>query len=158
MTLIVFPAIDLKRGQVVRLAEGDMDRATVYGDDPAAQALLFADAGAQHLHVVDLDAAREALGSIRMTTLTPRDQADLLVGLGQSLYLGEVFGASAELFDAALGRGGVDPEAGGRIARFGPDPTKVAIQGFAVCGIRCHGIQGQQVAEEDGVECGGTFP
>lgn len=55
----------------------------------------------------DLDAAREALGSIRMTTLTPRDQADLLVGLGQSLYLGEVFGASAELFDAALGRGGV---------------------------------------------------
>ena len=57
MTLIVFPAIDLKRGQVVRLAEGDMDRATVYGDDPAAQALLFADAGAEHLHVVDLDGA-----------------------------------------------------------------------------------------------------
>lgn len=57
MPLIVFPAIDLKGGQVVRLAEGDMDRATVYGDDPAAQALLFADAGAQHLHVVDLDGA-----------------------------------------------------------------------------------------------------
>ena len=57
MTLIVFPAIDLKAGQVVRLAEGDMARATVYGDDPAAQALLFADAGAQHLHVVDLDGA-----------------------------------------------------------------------------------------------------
>ena len=53
--MIVFPAIDLKRGEVVRLAEGDMDRATVYGDDPAAQATLFADAGAQHLHVVDLD-------------------------------------------------------------------------------------------------------
>ena len=40
--LIVFPAIDLKGGQVVRLAEGDMDRATVYGDDPAAQAKAFA--------------------------------------------------------------------------------------------------------------------
>ena len=53
--MIVFPAIDLKAGQVVRLAEGDMARATVYGDDPAAQALLFADAGAQYLHVVDLD-------------------------------------------------------------------------------------------------------
>ncbi len=53
--MIVFPAIDLKQGQVVRLAEGDMDRATVYGDDPAAQALLFAEAGAQFLHVVDLD-------------------------------------------------------------------------------------------------------
>jgi phosphoribosylformimino-5-aminoimidazole carboxamide ribotide isomerase len=57
MTLIVFPAIDLKAGQVVRLAEGDMDRATVYGDDPAYQVMLFADAGARHLHVVDLDGA-----------------------------------------------------------------------------------------------------
>ena len=57
MSLIVFPAIDLKGGQVVRLAEGDMDRATVYGDDPAAQAGLFARAGADHLHVVDLDGA-----------------------------------------------------------------------------------------------------
>jgi len=57
MSLIVFPAIDLKGGQVVRLAEGDMNRATVYGDDPAQQAMLFAQAGAQHLHVVDLDGA-----------------------------------------------------------------------------------------------------
>ena len=53
--MIVFPAIDLKQGQVVRLAEGDMARATVYGDDPAAQAVMFAEAGAQFLHVVDLD-------------------------------------------------------------------------------------------------------
>jgi phosphoribosylformimino-5-aminoimidazole carboxamide ribotide isomerase len=56
-SLIVFPAIDLKGGQVVRLAEGDMARATVYGDDPAAQASAFAAAGASHLHVVDLDGA-----------------------------------------------------------------------------------------------------
>jgi phosphoribosylformimino-5-aminoimidazole carboxamide ribotide isomerase len=69
--MIVFPAIDLKQGQVVRLAEGDMARATVYGDDPAAQALLFAEAGAGHLHVVDLDGSfagsaqnREAVESI----------------------------------------------------------------------------------------------
>ncbi len=55
--LIVFPAIDLKGGHVVRLAEGDMDRATIYGDDPAAQAVAFAAAGAEHLHVVDLDGA-----------------------------------------------------------------------------------------------------
>ncbi|WP_454884545.1 1-(5-phosphoribosyl)-5-[(5-phosphoribosylamino)methylideneamino]imidazole-4-carboxamide isomerase [Sphingomonas oryzagri] len=55
--LIVFPAIDLKGGQVVRLAEGDMNRATVYGDDPAEQARLFSEAGATHLHVVDLDGA-----------------------------------------------------------------------------------------------------
>ncbi len=53
--MIIFPAIDLKGGEVVRLAEGDMDRATVYGDDPAAQAMIFAESGAEHLHVVDLD-------------------------------------------------------------------------------------------------------
>lgn len=57
MSLIIFPAIDLKAGQVVRLAEGDMARATVYGDDPAAQAERFAQAGAEWLHVVDLDGA-----------------------------------------------------------------------------------------------------
>ncbi len=56
-SLIVFPAIDLKSGQVVRLAEGDMARATIYGDDPAAQAKAFSDAGAAYLHVVDLDGA-----------------------------------------------------------------------------------------------------
>ena len=56
-SLTIFPAIDLKSGSVVRLAEGDMDRATVYGDDPAAQAKSFAQAGADHLHVVDLDGA-----------------------------------------------------------------------------------------------------
>lgn len=55
--LTIFPAIDLKGGDVVRLAEGDMARATVYGDDPAAQARIFAEAGASHLHVVDLDGA-----------------------------------------------------------------------------------------------------
>lgn len=55
--LTIFPAIDLKGGEVVRLAEGDMARATVYGDDPAAQARIFAEAGASHLHVVDLDGA-----------------------------------------------------------------------------------------------------
>ena len=57
MSITVFPAIDLKGGKVVRLAEGDMDRATIYGEDPAAQARAFADQGADHLHVVDLDGA-----------------------------------------------------------------------------------------------------
>src|SRR3954453_8450668 len=55
--MIIFPAIDLKGGQVVRLAEGDMARATVYGDDPADQARKFAEAGADWLHVVDLNGA-----------------------------------------------------------------------------------------------------
>jgi len=54
----VFPAIDLLGGACVRLYQGDYDQATTYGDDPAAQARLFCDEGAQWLHVVDLDAAR----------------------------------------------------------------------------------------------------
>jgi phosphoribosylformimino-5-aminoimidazole carboxamide ribotide isomerase len=57
MSLIVFPAIDLKGGNVVRLAEGDMERATIYGGNPAHQAVLFAEQGAEFLHVVDLDGA-----------------------------------------------------------------------------------------------------
>ncbi|MEZ5233072.1 MAG: 1-(5-phosphoribosyl)-5-[(5-phosphoribosylamino)methylideneamino]imidazole-4-carboxamide isomerase [Acidimicrobiales bacterium] len=54
----LFPAIDLRGGRCVRLYQGDYDRETVYGDDPVAQARLWADAGASWIHVVDLDAAR----------------------------------------------------------------------------------------------------
>lgn len=50
----------------------------------------------------DLAAAREALRSVRQQALTPRDRVDLLIGLGQSLFLGEAFGAAAELFETAL--------------------------------------------------------
>jgi phosphoribosylformimino-5-aminoimidazole carboxamide ribotide isomerase len=57
MAFTLYPAIDLKGGEVVRLAEGDMARATVYAADPAAQAAAFAQAGAGWLHVVDLDGA-----------------------------------------------------------------------------------------------------
>ncbi|HJO97492.1 MAG: 1-(5-phosphoribosyl)-5-[(5-phosphoribosylamino)methylideneamino]imidazole-4-carboxamide isomerase [Rhodospirillales bacterium] len=55
--MIFFPAIDLKDGQCVRLLQGDMDRATVFGDDPAGQARAFAEAGCEWLHVVDLNGA-----------------------------------------------------------------------------------------------------
>jgi phosphoribosylformimino-5-aminoimidazole carboxamide ribotide isomerase len=55
--VILFPAIDLKDGQCVRLEQGDMARATVFNLDPAAQARAFAAQGFQYLHVVDLDGA-----------------------------------------------------------------------------------------------------
>ncbi len=55
--MIFYPAIDLKDGQCVRLLRGAMDRATVFGDDPAAQARAFADAGCRWLHLVDLNGA-----------------------------------------------------------------------------------------------------
>ena len=55
----IFPAIDLRGGQVVRLYQGDYDRETVYAQDPCAVARDFIAAGARYLHVVDLDGARD---------------------------------------------------------------------------------------------------
>jgi phosphoribosylformimino-5-aminoimidazole carboxamide ribotide isomerase len=55
--MILYPAIDLKDGQCVRLLKGEMDKATVFSDDPAAQALAFEDAGCEWLHLVDLNGA-----------------------------------------------------------------------------------------------------
>ncbi len=55
--MILYPAIDLKDGQAVRLVHGDMDRATVFSDDPTAQARAFVAAGCEWLHLVDLNGA-----------------------------------------------------------------------------------------------------
>ena len=55
--MILFPAIDLKEGQCVRLVHGDMNRATVFNDSPAGQAREFERLGFEYLHVVDLDGA-----------------------------------------------------------------------------------------------------
>lgn len=55
--MILFPAIDLKDGQCVRLKLGDMDQATVFADDPAAQARTFQEQGFEYLHIVDLNGA-----------------------------------------------------------------------------------------------------
>lgn len=55
--MILYPAIDLKEGRCVRLVRGDMNQATVFNEDPAAQAAEFADSGASWLHLVDLDGA-----------------------------------------------------------------------------------------------------
>ena len=55
--MILYPAIDLKDGQCVRLLRGEMQAATIFGDDPAAQALKFQAAGCDWLHLVDLNGA-----------------------------------------------------------------------------------------------------
>ncbi len=76
--MILFPAIDLKDGNCVRLKLGDMNAATIYNDDPAAQALAFEQQGFKWLHVVDLNGAFEgqsvngaAVESILKTTKNP---------------------------------------------------------------------------------------
>jgi len=76
--MLLFPAIDLKDGRCVRLREGDMATATVFADDPAAQASAFETQGFEYLHVVDLDGAfagravnRAAIEAIRRATRFP---------------------------------------------------------------------------------------
>jgi hypothetical protein len=61
----------------------------------------------QTMNVSELADARQALQAVRVGALSPRDQVDLLIGLGQALYLGEVYGPAAELFGTALDKGTV---------------------------------------------------
>jgi len=77
-TLILYPAIDLKNGQCVRVIRGDLDQATVFNSDPAAQARAWAAAGFHWIHVVDLNGAVEgkaanvpAVEAILSATSTP---------------------------------------------------------------------------------------
>lgn len=59
--MYLLPAIDILDGRAVRLAKGDYNAVTVYNDDPVAQARIFAEAGAQWIHVVDLNGARSGI-------------------------------------------------------------------------------------------------
>jgi phosphoribosylformimino-5-aminoimidazole carboxamide ribotide isomerase len=76
-TFDLLPAIDLREGQVVRLRQGDFARLDVFGDDPAAVALGFAEAGARWIHVVDLD------GSLAGERRQARRLADIVAALEQ---------------------------------------------------------------------------
>ena len=72
--------------------------------DPAALVIgrSYIELYRQRVDAKDLEAAREAFMSIRLATLMPRDRVELFIGLGLSLYLGEKYGAAADLFDTAL--------------------------------------------------------
>jgi hypothetical protein len=90
---------------------GAIEAASMARNDEAAADAAALVVGRAHLEQYrqradadDLTAARAALGAVRATALMPRDQVDLVIGLGQSLYLGELYGAAAELFETALSR------------------------------------------------------
>ncbi|CUH76466.1 1-(5-phosphoribosyl)-5-[(5-phosphoribosylamino)methylideneamino]imidazole-4-carboxamide isomerase [Tropicibacter naphthalenivorans] len=97
--MILYPAIDLKDGKAVRLLRGDMDKATVFNDDPAAQALEFMASGCEWLHLVDLNGAfagepvnAAAVEAILKQTQTPaqlgggiRDMATIEMWLSKGL-------------------------------------------------------------------------
>ena len=82
MTKILFPAIDLKDGECVRLKLGDMDQATVYNTNPGAQAKTFEDQGFKWLHVVDLNGAFEG------QSVNTRAVEDILANTGNPVQLG----------------------------------------------------------------------
>ena len=80
--MILFPAIDLKNGECVRLLRGDMGAATVFNADPAAQARAFADEGFEYLHVVDLD------GAFAGKPVNAEAVKNILAGLTMKMQLG----------------------------------------------------------------------
>jgi phosphoribosylformimino-5-aminoimidazole carboxamide ribotide isomerase len=141
--VIIFPAIDLKGGQVVRLAEGDMARATVYADDPATQARAFAAAGAEWLHVVDLDgafagegrnvAAVEAIlgafpGKVQLGGgIRTRDSIERWLGLGVE----RVVMGTAALDDPALVRAAAAAHPGRIVVAVDAKGGLVATRGWA---------------------------
>ena len=129
----LLPAIDLRGGRVVRLAEGDFARETIYGSDPAAVAASFADAGARWIHVVDLDGARD--GERRQTSAVARiievvgDRAacEGAGGLRDETAVGEALaaGATRVVVGTAVLR---DPDLAGRLVeRFGAERIAVAL-------------------------------
>lgn len=78
----IFPAIDLRGGQVVRLYQGDYDKMTVYGQDPCAVARDFVAAGARYLHVVDLDGAKDGTLANFETIAAIAKQGGLYIEVG----------------------------------------------------------------------------
>ncbi|HWG73596.1 MAG TPA: HisA/HisF-related TIM barrel protein [Acidimicrobiales bacterium] len=97
----LFPAIDLRGGRCVRLAEGDFERETVYWDDPVAVAAGFASAGARWVHMVDLDAART--GEARNDDAVRRVAAESGLAVQAGGGVRSLAGAAA-LLDAGVSR------------------------------------------------------
>jgi phosphoribosylformimino-5-aminoimidazole carboxamide ribotide isomerase len=91
----LYPSIDLRRGRVVRLHQGDFDRETVYGPDPVAVARSFEAAGARWIHVVDLDAARRD-GSNRALVTAIAAAVDVPVQTGGGVRDGSLLDEGVE--------------------------------------------------------------
>ena len=148
--LEILPAIDLRGGRCVRLRQGDYDRETIFGDDPAAVAAGFAAAGAARIHVVDLDAARTG----------ERTNAEAIRGIVSAagsipVQLGGGVRDDAAI-DAALGDLGVDRVVVGSAAAKRPDWFAAAAEarpGRLVLGLD---YRGGEVATDGWTASSGT--
>jgi phosphoribosylformimino-5-aminoimidazole carboxamide ribotide isomerase len=117
--LILYPAIDIRDGKAVRLAQGDYERETSYDDDPVVAARRWADGGARWLHVVDLDGARAGepvnLDHVRRIVAAVGVPVQLGGGLRDSKTVEEAFSAGVERI--VLGTAAVrDPDFAGALA------------------------------------------
>lgn len=153
---VLLPAIDLHGGRVVRLVRGDYGTATIYGDDPAALAESFVEAGARWLHVVDLDGARDPAS--RQTSLV----AAIIARVGARAAV-EVAGGLRDdgAVEASIDAGAArvvlgtaalrDPAFAGRLVeRFGSGRIAVALDvrdGHAVGQGWAQGAAGSPAAE-----------
>ena len=105
----LYPAIDLRGGQAVRLYQGDYDQMTVYNADPAAQAREFIAAGAKYLHVVDLDGAKDDTTANMTTIAAIAKQGGLFIEVGGGIRSEEVIKTylDAGVFRVILGTAAV---------------------------------------------------
>jgi len=141
--VILFPAIDLKNGDCVRLLRGDMASATVFSRDPAAQARLFAEAGFTWLHVVDLDGAVAGCSINGAAVSAIRDAVDLPIQLGGgvrdraaiedwlALGIDRVVLGTAALRNASLVRQAAADHPGRIVVSIDARDGRVAVEGWA---------------------------
>jgi phosphoribosylformimino-5-aminoimidazole carboxamide ribotide isomerase len=141
--VILFPAIDLKDGQCVRLKLGDMAQATVFNDDPAAQAQSFEGQGFEYIHVVDLNGAfagkpvnAPAVEAILAAVKVPvqlgggiRDLATIEAWLGKGIY--RVILGTVAVRDPALVREACRTFPGRVAVGIDAKGGKVAVEGWA---------------------------
>jgi phosphoribosylformimino-5-aminoimidazole carboxamide ribotide isomerase len=132
-TFDLLPAIDLRRGRVVRLQQGDFARETSYSDDPVAVAASFVDGGARWLHVVDLDGARDGRPThgdvIRRMVAAVGDRGSVEVagGLRTAAAAAEILRAGAAR--VVVGTSALDEPsfAAELVRRHGPDRVAVSL-------------------------------
>lgn len=141
--MILYPAIDLKGGQCVRLLRGEMSQATVFSDDPAGQARRFVAAGCRFLHVVDLDGAfagkpmnRAAVEAIIAAAGVPvqlgggiRDRATIEAWLERGVR--RVILGTAALADPAMVKTACRAHPGGIVIGIDARQGRVAVEGWA---------------------------
>ena len=131
MSFVVYPALDIRNGAVVRLVQGDYNQQTTYGDDVLPRAQAFADAGAAWMHLVDLDAAKAGGYTLSQTLGAINQQTGLKIQTGGGVRCREDVAAILAAGAARVVVGSVavrDPDTViGWLEEFGPERLTIAL-------------------------------